>query len=196
MATIVTTITDYSVEVCKRLGSQYSLYTTRAINLLPEAIRQTLLANKFEANELFKDDDNNGTLLFDKEIAIPAEAESRGYLENTDSRILQILNTVLSVTSTDAFVSAIDPRMHTYAKYLNFDPAIAQVTYYMDSNYMVIQNLCVPLAAKHATIHMRKTQFINTMLTTVTTDLGQYFSYNLILQIVAMGAELLKQEVV
>lgn len=195
MATVVTTVQDYATEVCKRAGSQYALYDTRAINLLPEAIRQVLLQNKFEANELFKDASSNGTTIFDKQIAIPATIDSQVYLENTDSRILQILNTVLNVRGVDCLVSKIDPKLHAYAPYMGFDTSIDLVTYYLDSNYMVIQNLTSPIVAKAAVVSLRKTQFENTILTAPTTNLGLYFSYNLILQLIIAGAELLKQEI-
>jgi hypothetical protein len=196
MATVVTTIADYSTEVCKRAGSQYSLFTTRAINLLPEAMKQVLLANNFESNELFKDESNNGSLVYNKEILIPAEADSSVYLDKTDSRILQILNVVLNVRGTDCLVSLIQPELHPYSQYLSFDTAIDLVTYDMDSNAMILQNLTSPLAEKHAVVSYRKTQFENTLLTDSTTDLGLYFSYSVILQLIKAGVELLKQETV
>jgi len=193
--TTVTTIETYGVEVCKRLGRQYSLYKNRAVELLPEAIRQTLLKNQYEANELFRDEAENGTIVYDKEIVIPATAQSTQYIENADSRMLQILNTVINVRGTDCTISAIEPNLHAFVEYMNFVTSMDMVIYYMDSNHMIMQNLTSPLAVKHAVVSLRKTQFDSALITDTGTNIGLYFSYNLLLQIIATGAEILKQEV-
>jgi hypothetical protein len=192
MADMISTIETYAAEVCKRLGRQYSLYSERAIEVLPEAIRQTLIKGEYLPNELTTVD-GNGTIIDERVVTIPATPEYAVYIDNNNPAVLQILNVILNARSSECLVSEITAGQHFAAASMSYDSAIDHITYYMDSNHILIQN---PLAkAYHVTIAIRRTQFQDTVLSDTTTNLCLYFSYNLLLQIIAAAVEILKSEI-
>lgn len=196
-AEFITDITSYSEAVVKRLGREYSLYTTRAIELLPEVIRLTLQNGTYEQNELFKDNDNNGTVIEEMSVIIPATAKSHIDLDKNEATMLYLLTRIYdaNMVTADCDFSIVTPEEFNSVKYRQFDVNRPQFAGYIDSNQLIVYNPTSPLTTAELSITIKRTQFLDTILNDVTTNLVDYFSYNLLLQMVQTGAELLKQEI-
>lgn len=191
----MTKIGQYAELVCKKLGRQYSLYADRAIELLPEAIRQVVKAETYEANELYPKFDDNGTFIKDIEINIPAQFDYSFAFTHDRSDIIIIYNKLINVRGKGCLVSRIEPNQYPVVQYWRFTQKVNLVTYYMEYNTILFQNLTNPLQDLQVVASYRQTRFELEIIRDQNTALEDFFSHNVVLDIINAGAELLKSEI-